>query len=194
MKRFAMAILAFVFVFVLLLPLAANAQEKSNYIVGKLGFYSPTGDLDDLEFDTGFNGQIAFGHYFHKNFALEGGIGYVQTDSDLSGLDWEGSAIPITVTAKGILPLDTVELYAGVGIGLYFASLEVTVPGFPSVDDDDTVFGSHLTLGANFDFSESVFFGVEGTYVITGEAEFFDDPEGVSFDGFTLTGSVGYRF
>ena len=72
-----------------LLPVSAGAQTAgapppetksagfkipSNYFVFKGGIYSPqTNDLDG--FDTGFNGELAIGHYFDKNWAVELGAG-----------------------------------------------------------------------------------------------------------------------
>ena len=50
--------------------LATDADYLNNYVVGKLGFYSPT--YNDLSgYDTGFNTWVAFGHYFTPNFAME---------------------------------------------------------------------------------------------------------------------------
>ena len=34
------------------------------------------------------------------------------------------AVIPLTVTAKGVLPLDRLELFAGAGLGLYFTALD----------------------------------------------------------------------
>ncbi len=196
MKRYAVVILVLGISLVLSLPFAAYAQEKVNYIVGKAGIYSPTGDLDDLEFDTGFNGQIAIGHYFHKNFALEGGLGYAVTDSSFGGLEWDAWTIPITLTAKGVYPIaDTVELYAGAGIGIYFVQFEVS-----NRDYDDTVFGGHVVLGSNVNVTDNIFLGLEGTYIFTDEVELesviFGVPLAVQADinGFVVTGNIGYRF
>ena len=54
-------------------PSFAEERAPRNYVTVKTGLYNPTGDLDT--FDTGLNVEGAFGRYFHKNFALEGGIG-----------------------------------------------------------------------------------------------------------------------
>ena len=56
----------------------ATGAEYQNYVAGKMGVYSP--QSNDLEgFDNGFNGEIAIGHYFSRNFAGEFGIGYFNT-------------------------------------------------------------------------------------------------------------------
>ncbi len=185
--------------------------DNPNYVTFKGGIYSP--ESDDLEdFDTGFNVEIALGHYFHRNFALELGVGYFETEASFSGFDpilgvWsekdEITAIPLTLTAKGVYPTQYVDLFGGVGIGLYFvhgeADLSSSAFGSLSFDDDDTVFGFHLGAGANFNITENIFFGIEGKY-LWAEAEFEESFLGVPFEldadleGFTVTGNIGFRF
>jgi len=213
MKHTGLTILTMSILLILFFPFAAmgGAVENPNYFTLKAGIYSP--QSDDLEdFDTGFNGEISYGRYFHPNFALELGIGYFETEGTSSGFypilgGWrekdEITAIPLTLTAKGIYPTQYVDLFGGVGIGLYFASgeadLSTTALGPLSFDDDDTVFGFHLGLGANFNITERLFVGVEGKY-LWAEAEFEDTVFGIpveldaDLEGFTVTGNVGFRF
>ena len=184
--------------------------ENPNYVTLKGGIYSP--QSDDLEdFDTGFNGEISYGRYFHRNFALELGVGYFETEATFSGFDPilgiveeedQITAIPLTLTAKGTYPTKYVEPYALAGIGLYLVSAEsdLSIGIFEfSFDDDDTVFGFHLGLGANFNITERLFVGVEGKY-LWAEAEFKDSILGIpveldaDLEGFTVTGNVGFRF
>lgn len=194
MKRYVFVVLVLGIALVLSSPFTAFAR-KANYIVGKAGIYSPTSDLEDMDFDTGFNGQIALGHYFHENFALEVGVGYNRTESDFLRQDWEITTYPVMLTAKGVIPLEKFEVYGGAGIGLYFTKAEATLqPAVGKVDDDDTVFGYHFMVGTNFDISDSVFLGVEGIYIITDDAQFFGDPDGVNLHGFIVTGNIGLRF
>ena len=225
MKRLISTIFTLLFPMFFFLPFSALGQDKPktwiyghNYIAAKAGAYFPTGDLDDLDFDTGFNGEIVYGYRFNPNFALEGGVGYFQSNSEVSGtitdpvigtvtgtVDMDLWTVPVTVTAKGIYPIDNVELFAGAGIGLYFVNLDLdasgtisggalgTISGTISTDDDDTIFGGHILAGANVNITPNVFIGIEGKYIITDEAEFF----GVKFselDGFILTGNIGIRF
>lgn len=188
-----------------------DVTHNSNYFTFKGGIYSP--ESDDLEdFDTRFGGEIAFGHYFHPNFALELGIGYFETEGTLNGFDpilgkWsekdEITAVPLTLTAKGVLPLRNVDLFAAAGIGVYFVQFESDIStstfGAFSFDDDDTVFGFNLGLGTNFYITQNVFFRIEGKY-LWAEAEFEESFLGipiefeVDLDGFIVTGSTGFRF
>lgn len=202
MKSTALMILTVSIAVIFFLPLAAMGEGNSNYLTVKAGTYSPTGDLDDSEvkFDTGFNGEIAIGHYYTPNFALEGGIGYFQSDSDTFigfPADNEVWFIPLTITAKGIIPLEFGKLYGGIGIGVYYGEIGIKVFGL-SDDDTDVVLGGHIVAGANFDISPTVFLGVEGKYTITDEAEvtLFDGLLSIEgdLDGLILTANLGFRF
>jgi len=194
------------------LPFFAMAADESNYLVFKGGAYSPqSDDLEDL--DTGFNGEISFGHYFNQNFALEVGIGYFETDGSFSGFDailgnWteddEITAIPLTLTAIGISPLgDKVELFGKLGIGVCYvdgeSDISLGVMGNVSFDDTDTTFGFHIGCGANFDITQNSFFRIEGKH-LWASSEFEDTVLGVpieldaDLDGFTFTANIGIRF
>lgn len=66
---------------------SATAQEDLNYFVIKAGIYSPTGDLDDADFDSGFDGEVVVGHYIQPNFCIEGAVGYFRSDASYGGFD-----------------------------------------------------------------------------------------------------------
>jgi opacity protein-like surface antigen len=148
---------------------SAMAQQTPTYITIKAGIYTPTDDLDDADFDTGFNGELAFGGYLSPNFALEAGVGYFQTDASFVGFDpavgfWseddEVTVVPLTLTAKAVVPSDSAEFYMGGGVGIYLANFDGDFDSdFISVsfEDDDTLFGAHLLVGANFNLTEVTF-------------------------------------
>ncbi len=109
------------------------AQERPGYITIKAGIYTPTDDLDDADFDTGLQGELVFGGRLSPNFALEGGVGYFQTDTSFSGFDtvlgfWseddEVTVVPLTLTAKALIPSDSAEFYLRGGIGIYLANFD----------------------------------------------------------------------
>lgn len=206
MKRSLFLVLSFTISLLALAPLAALGEGPPNYAVLKAGLYSPQDDdLDDLGADTGFNGELAFGHYFHQNLALEFGIGYFQTEGSASisdpfgslSFDGEIKTYPVTVTAKLLVPAGGIELYGAAGIGIYFSEADITivstVPGIPSASasEDDTVLGFHIGAGANFNINPQVFAGIEGRYL-------FAEPDfgglELKIDGFTVTANLGYRF
>jgi len=196
--------------------LTRDVTETPYYFTLKLGIYSPQSDelrTEYAHFDTGWTGEISFGRYFHPNFGVELGLGYLETDATDGtfndpdwgpwGADLRITAIPLTLTAKGILPLRNVDLFAAAGVGFYFVKGEADwttlLYGDGSFDDDDTVFGFHVGLGANFNVTQNIFIGMEGKYLwaspefeetILGERWEFD----ADLDGFTITTNIGYRF
>jgi opacity protein-like surface antigen len=191
----------------LLVGASAFAETLPDYAVAKLGMYLPQAtDVEDL--DNSFYGELAFGHYFNPNFAVEFGVGWTKPDGSAS-VDVEISPgvfssisanvdltiIPITLGLKGALPMGNFEPYAMGGIGLYYAKAEVSGSvsgiGSASISESDTAFGYYLGLGANFNLSKEVFVGLEGKY-------FWAKPnfegEDVKIDGINVTGNIGYRF
>jgi len=191
--------------------LFAEESTRLNYVVAKTGIYNPTGDLDS--FDTGLNIEGAFGRYFHKNFLIEGGVGLFGTEDDIQGTSAilgtytetdTITAVPLTITAKGILPLDKLELFAGAGVGIYFtevdAELNTSALGTFNVNDADIVMGVHVTGGGIYNFNERFFFGIDGKYFSTEKAEYDGVILGRSITlkgdltGYTVNGFFGYRF
>jgi len=204
MKRPAIIVLLLAAIFILSVPTASFAEHKKGegYIAVKGGAYFPTSeDLDNADFDTGFNGEVVLGMYYNKNLALEFGGGYFQTDasvSDATGFHEEDDlkVVPVVVNIKAVLPIQYVELYAGGGFGVYVGDIEADgfdpVVGNFSGDDDDTIFGGHVLVGANIDITKHVFIGVEGKYIFTSNARLFGSK--INLDGFTATGVLGVRF
>lgn len=192
-----------------LAPFSVSAQENMNYLAVKAGAFSPAGDFDEADFESGFNGEIALGRYFDPDAAIEGGIGFYRSEAHasdpVSGEDDSVWVIPITATVKGILPFKDVNLFGGVGLGIYFASAEVKfkdkISGVSDkFTDSDTVFGFHVSIGANVNITPDIFLGFEGKRIWTEEAEFsgslFGSTQTVKseLDAATLTGNLGFRF
>jgi hypothetical protein len=232
MKRVVLITLVLSVSLIFLSSFSAMGQEKKVYVAVKAGVYEPTGDLDDAEFDSDFNGEVAIGFYPIPNLALEAGIGYFVSEASYSFFafdpvygsinlneDDEVKVIPVTITAKGVLPADMFELYLGAGIGWYFASydakasasgvvLGTPIAGSASFDDDDSVLGAHVVGGAIINISEAFFVGVEGKVIWTDEAKAEGNVrvnvDGYSalvpivmesdLNGYTVTGVVGVRF
>ena len=179
-----------------LLPFSAMGQEKRDYVIAKAGVYSPTGGLDDLNFGTGFNGEVAWGHHFSPNFALELGGGYFESD--------DTRVVPFMAIGKGIYPTGNWELFAEVGVGVYFAKFRgiLSDPAFGTVtiNEDDTVFGLTLGIGVNYNITEEFFLGIGGKYLVTTDAEFMGSATGgpvkleTDLNGYIVTAIFGFRF
>jgi opacity protein-like surface antigen len=205
-------------------PNDVQAQEGLNYMVLKGGAYFPTGDLEESffgEFDTGFAGEIAVGHYFTRDYvfspAIEIGVGYYTTDvntivptteAGVINVDGDGWAIPVRATLKAAALGQYGEFYTGVGFGVYFVNFDIDVsatggtavpPGTISDDDDDVVVGGHVMAGINFDITPNAFVGFEGQYIFTDEADIqvfepFLVLAPVDLNGWTASATLGYRF
>lgn len=204
--------LIFMTLIIILMPLCAFGQDYSEYFTFKVGQYSPTGDLDDAGFGSVFIGELSFGAYISENFSFEISGGSFKTDETftyfVSGIGPvsekdEIKILPFLFTLKGHIPLKAAEIYGGLGVGLYFASIDIdihTPVGPLYFSDDDNVFGYHFLAGVNFNITEKWFLGIEAKKFITNDFSFYDTDQGVTLygdidlDGYTISGQVGYRF
>lgn len=177
-------------ILILLLPVTASGQEKKNYLALKTGLYTFKSDIREADIATGFDGELVYGYYLHRNFVLEGGTGYFH-DGVNKVFGNEVKGFPIILTAKGIYPLKWGELLAGGGVGVYFTRFHGEVRSV-FADVGDTLFGGHLTAGANLDISRTLFIGLEGNYIFTGKADF--KVLETNLNGYIITASLGFRF
>ena len=170
-----------------------------NYVVAKLGVYSPTSN--DLNgFSTEFNGEFAFGHYFNPYFALELGVGHAETDGDVivayPGAKYHGNEkieiTPLTASLRLSYPVNRwVELYGIGGIGAYFVNDHIDVLYHGELSDNTTAFGGQLGGGINFNLTTNFFIGAECKYVWTTASLYGED---VNLGGVRATGNFGIRF
>jgi opacity protein-like surface antigen len=196
---------------------SSGAERSPSYVALKAGIYSPSEaftlrNLDvestfDADTKTGFDGEIAIGHYFLPTLALELGAGYfkgtgtVASDAVSERHQVDFNVVPIIASAKALIPVGPVDPYGEAGIGAYFTKVDVTdnLNSFSG----KTTFGMHAGGGLNVNVSPTVFVGAEGRYVwadpsIGGErirlnAEDFS-LNGFKLNGFTTTLVVGFGF
>jgi opacity protein-like surface antigen len=198
-----------------LTPQSSEAQLGS-YVALKGGIYSPstTFDLGNVDLETtldgdtrtGVNAEFAFGHYVLPSLILEGGIGYFKgrgsfDASNSPRRDLSFDVVPLTLTAKGLIPVGQVDPYGELGIGAYFTSFDVD--GNANSFSGTTTFGMHAGAGVNVPVSPQVFIGLEGRYVAAnpsfGDQKIkLNDTEyslnKFDLNGFTTTLGVGYSF
>ena len=166
-----------------LMPVPAIAGRLDNYAAVKLGAYSLRSHyLRGQDFSRGINGEVAVGRYFHRHLAGEFGLGYFKTTAGSNQI----TAIPVTVTGKGILPLGDFELYAGAGIGAYFAKGELYSQSY-----SDTALGWHVLTGVDINVTPILFVGGEIKY-LWAQPSF--GPWDARLDGATATANLGVRF
>jgi hypothetical protein len=170
------------------LPSAAWGDEAQNYVTAGVGYYFYTGDIeDDTELDGAFIGELSYGRYFHPNFVLEAGVGYIHDDHQ--GDELQG--YPFTLTAIGVYPVEKVRLLGGGGIGVYPMNFDGVVNDV-KIHGEDTVFGGHVLMGLHWYLRPSGFIGLEGKYLFIEKAKFED--EKFELDGFTMILKLGFRF
>lgn len=194
-----------------LVPHMVMAADETSYVTGKVGAYFPTGDLNDNDFDPGFSGEIGYGYYLLPNLAAEGSIGYYSSqasDQFIGGYyddnryryyhgDFDVAIVPISLTLKATVQMDMVELYAGGGVDLFCMSIDAgNDAGYSDDDDSDAVFGAHIVAGGNVDIGNNMYIGLEAKYLLTDEVDvsLFENSYSYDLDGFTVTGTFGYRF
>ena len=196
---------------------ASGAGALGSYLEFKGGIYSPsaTFNLSNVDvpntFDgdtrTGFDGEIAFGHYFLPSFSLEMGLGFFKGKGSLRSEGTAGTheanfnVVPLIASAKVLVPIGPVHPYGELGIGAYFT--KVTVSDNLNTFSGSTTFGIHTGGGLNVHLSPKVFLGVEGRYVwanpsFGGEKIKLNDTEyalnGFKLNGFTTTLGLGFSF
>jgi opacity protein-like surface antigen len=210
----------------------AEEQNPKNYLVFKGGVYLPQHD-EMKDYNDGFNGEIFYGRYFAKNFASEFGVGYHKSGAtfnfSISGSPISGhvddtiKVFDILYTLKGIYQIGNLELFAGPGVGVYFAKsyiegdLNIGIPigippGFtasgPSslTSEWNAAFGYHFLVGGNYNVTPNWFLGVEGKYFwattkdpiilqsVTNALPRLVGSFGTHLDGIDVTASLGWRF
>ncbi|MFI5294560.1 MAG: hypothetical protein ACHQ0Y_05985 [Thermodesulfovibrionales bacterium] len=181
---------AMVFFLIFLHPLSSWGAEKNNYLLLKGGTYTFMDSLKDANLATGFDGELAYGRYILPNLVLEGATGYFH-DGVNKGYGNDVKGIPVTLTAKGVYPIKDFEPFVGAGIGVYFTKFHGKVKGTVN-DVSRTIPGGHVVIGSYYNFTQSLFAGVEGKYIFTEKADF--GTLRTSLNGFTATATFGYRF
>jgi opacity protein-like surface antigen len=171
---------------------AAADMEQKQYLLLKLGGYSPQhNDMED--YSDGFNGEFYYGRYFRQHISSELGAGYYR--SNISDPSFSIKVFNILYNIKGIYRIGRVELFAGPGVGVYFA--KGYSPPSGATTEWNTAFGYHVLAGGSFDVSKEWFLGLEGKYFWAKTKDPVIPQGGVfgtHLDGLMATASVGYRF
>lgn len=201
-----------------LVPQASGDGRLGSYLALKAGIYSPSesfnvGNLDiettfEGDTETGFDGEIAIGHYFLPTLALELGIGYFKGKGSLEAgsttavrHDVDFDVIPFILSAKALIPTGPVDPYGEAGIGAYFTQFDVS--DNLNTFDGTTTFGLHAGAGLNVNITQSAFIGLESRYVWAnpsfGDQKIkLNDTEyalnGFKLNGFTTTLVLGFSF
>ena len=194
-------------------PASAAAGDFKNYGQAGIGLNRPTGGLDDAGYDTGLTTRITYGRVLSKNLVVEGTAEFFFTDQDLNGgTDDAGyytredtiGVSALMVTLKGQVPAGPLTLFAGAGVGGYYIALDSEIEtaafGDFDVDDEDSVWGVHVVLGATWDLTRRIFLGGQWLYRWTDDVKIEKRVGTVpvelkgDLDGYAVTFMGGFRF
>ena len=141
--------------------------------------------------DTGLYAEALIGIFFQKYISVEFGLGWLDGDGGKNDVKADVKSIPLFLNLKGTLPIKNVgELYAGVGMGIYFTDLEIET-GSSKLDEGESIFGGHGFLGIHFHITPTQFIGIEGKYINTEVINI--DGHSFDIDGWTLTINFSVR-
>jgi len=187
--------------------------KKLNYTQVKVGMFQPSGDMDDADYDNGGDFSVVYGRYLNKYLVLEMGFDAFASEKTLSGRNYEAGSYTQdnalfgaagVITLKGEYAAGPVDLFAGLGGGIYSVTLasEIDSSRLGDLDDDDSdgVFGVHVVAGANYNINERFFVGVEGKYRWTDDVDIRETVASIPVEysgdlsGYTVTVNAGFRF
>ncbi len=193
--------------------MAEENPKKSNYAQLKVGMFQPTGDMEDADYDNGAAVSAVYGRYLNKYLVLEAGFDVFGSDQTVRGSNSQaGNYIQDNtlvgtaglVTLKGEYSAGPVDLFCGVGGGIYAVTLASEIDssrlGDLDTDDSDGVFGVHVVAGANYNINERFFVGVEGKYRWTDDVDILESVASIPVEytgdlsGYMVTFNAGFRF
>ena len=193
--------------------MAEENSKKDNYAQLKVGMFQPTGDLEDADFDNGGAVSVVYGRYLNKYLVLEVGFDVFGADQTLRGANSQAGrytqdntlvGTAALVTLKGEFSAGPVDLFCGVGGGIYAVTLSSEIDssrfGDLDTDDSDGVFGVHVVAGANYNINERFFIGLEGKYRWTDDVDIRESIASIPVEytgdlsGYTVTFNAGFRF
>lgn len=195
-----MAYRRIMFVFALLVSItvqvvSASASEPLQQSVQlKAGAFFPA----TKSFDVGTGIDVAYSIKPSPYAAIEAGIGYYRADAKDIYASGFISALPLTVSARAILPLPYINVYAGGGVGAYYKMLQLNPHDPPagitelSADKSEFSFGYHANTGIEFSASSGVSLLLDGKYVYVDQGKFKSDD--VKHGGTFLYGGFALNF
>jgi len=162
---------------------AAHAEQSWQSAQLRAGAYFPA----SKSFDVGSGIDLAYSVKPFPFASFDAGIGYYRAESGTSGFL---SALPLTVSATAILPLDIINIHAGGGVGTYFKMAGGTTE-LPA-DHSELSLGYHVNAGFEFPAYDGVSLLVEGKYVFVNQGKFksYD----IKHDGAFVYGGFALNF
>jgi outer membrane protein W len=153
---------------------ATSYGADNGYVAIKGGVFFPNGEGSSgnengfKDLGTGYNAELAVGYRPEPYVAFELGSGIYGTNGTVSEPTTSNkitaTCVPVTLTVKGILTFERLELFAGAGGGYYFGTVEQkTTGGVVSIDQSSHggALGYLVTAGGDFKLSKRLGLGAE---------------------------------
>lgn len=139
------------------------------------------------DFDPGTGIDAVFSYRPSPYAAIDTALGYYRAER---GADGFLSAIPLTVTVRGILPLSSINLYAGGGGGVYYKM----AGGLTELPADHSEFrlGYHGNAGIEFPASNNLSLLLDYRYVVVDQGKF--KSYGIKHDGSFIYGGFSLNY
>ena len=200
-KRFAAIGIA------LLMQAGISYGADDTYFGMKAGMFMPNGKSPGLDmFDTGYAIDLSLGVKPASYAAVEVGTGFYTAsgDSDATGVqqDMTAYAVPITLTAKGIVEFGKLDLFAGAGAGMFFCFIdnEIAAPVSKNESKHGIAPGYQAVAGADYRINNQWNAGVDFKWFSTRpKLEITDTNNNITdqkweFGGTVLSLGVKYKF
>lgn len=150
----------------------------------RAGVYFPA----SKSFDPGTGIDLAYSISPFPYASLDAGIGYYRAEDGAAGFI---SALPLTLSARAILPLTYINVHVGGGIGTYYKMAGGTTE-LPA-DHSEWSVGYHVNTGIVYPASSSVSLLLDAKYVTVNQGK-FRSYSNIKHDGAFLYGGFALNF
>jgi opacity protein-like surface antigen len=167
---------------------------SKEYVSAKIGKYMPgSADLDKLNAEDDFSGQLGFGYYLTDYFAVESSFGYFQTNGNINNMDVNVEVFPFEIAGRLCFPVGGLEPYVTAGIGGYYVKADVT-----HIEVDSTQIGFFGGGGIKLNLGDRFFIGAEAKWLYLEASSpnpyYHNTSMDLDLDGVTVMGMIGFYF
>lgn len=170
---------------ILAIPQTASAVEKGLYLEGRAGYSIPAdSDLDsatggqNIEFDNGFAGSLAFGHAYELGLRAEIELGFRNSDIDSITGGGSGAGDVSALSFMGNLYYDLdmdgpLKPYVGFGLGVARLDADGAAPSTGvAIDDTDTALAVQAMAGVAYELNDRTSLTLGYRYFAVPDADF----------------------
>jgi opacity protein-like surface antigen len=144
-------------IFTIVAFLGTGMQLSAQSSVGiNLGMYQPNGTGADAQ----LGGQVSFKHNISDQIRIGGNLGYYSKSTELLGIKFVNSTMPITGLFEYSFSDATLSPYAGADLGIYRFGASIGSGNSSS----STFLGFAPVAGANYEISDNIALNVNFKY------------------------------